>query len=95
MSAYCPEGCPDADACVVGHPCALHPAEPRELALRLDNGTLVRDSSWRCVADVLGSFHGFGARQAYGTIVYADTGEIHPHHKPDHPASTVTNQPLG
>lgn len=27
MSAYCPEGCPDADACVVGYPCALHPAE--------------------------------------------------------------------
>lgn len=32
MSGYCPEGtgtCPDAEAgpCVVGHPCALHPAE--------------------------------------------------------------------
>lgn len=28
MSAYCPEGCPDADACAVGAPCALHPAAP-------------------------------------------------------------------
>lgn len=26
MSAFCPEGCPDADACVVGYPCTLHPA---------------------------------------------------------------------
>lgn len=25
MSAFCPEGCPDADACVVGYPCTLHP----------------------------------------------------------------------
>jgi hypothetical protein len=25
MSAFCPEGCPDADACVVGQPCARHP----------------------------------------------------------------------
>lgn len=28
MSAFCPEGCPDADACVVGYPCALVPSFP-------------------------------------------------------------------
>lgn len=25
MSAFCPDSCPDADACVVGYPCALFP----------------------------------------------------------------------
>ena len=35
MSGYCPEGlgtCPDAESgpCVVGHPCALHPATPSD-----------------------------------------------------------------
>ena len=31
MSAFCPEGCPGpVDACVVGHPCALHPAHTTE-----------------------------------------------------------------
>jgi hypothetical protein len=47
----------------------------RELALLLDDGTIVRDAGWRCVADVHGSFHGFLPRggQAYGVIVDAET----------------------
>lgn len=47
--------------------------ERRELALLLDNGTVIRDASWRCVADVHGSFHGFGVRRTYGVIVDAET----------------------
>lgn len=63
--------------------------EPRELALRLDNGTLIRDSGWRCVADVMKSFHGFDppGHRVYGIIVYADIGEVHPHCLP----STATD----
>lgn len=53
--------------------------EERELALRLDDGTVICDSGWRCVADVMRSFHGFGVRRVYGVIIYRDTGEIHPH----------------
>lgn len=47
----------------------------RELALLLDNGILVRDAGWRCVADVLVSFHGFVPRggRTYGVIVDAET----------------------
>jgi hypothetical protein len=45
----------------------------RELALLLADGTVVRDPSWRCVADVHGSFHGFGVRKVYGVIVDAET----------------------
>lgn len=51
----------------------------RELALLLENGEVIRDSGWRCAADVMHSFHGFGVRQVYGTIVYADTLEPYPH----------------
>lgn len=49
--------------------------ERRLLALLLDDGTVVRDAGWRCVADVHGSFHGFlkpGGR-VYGVIVDAET----------------------
>lgn len=79
MSGYCPEGsgtCADADAgpCVVGHPCDYwwrHPG--RELALKLSDGTIVRDSGWRCVADVMAGFAGFGLDRAVGAIVDAET----------------------
>ena len=49
--------------------------ESRELALLLDNGTVIRDSGWRCIADVLGSFHGFvsSGGRAYGVVVDAET----------------------
>lgn len=47
----------------------------RELALLLDNGTLVRDSSWHCVADVMAGFQGFGLNRAVGVIVDAETLE--------------------
>lgn len=77
MSGYCPEGigtCRDADSgpCVVGHPCELYPL--RELALLLNDGTLIRDPSWMCVADVMMSFHGFGVGRAYGQL-QTDEGE--------------------
>jgi len=47
----------------------------RELAILLDDGTLIRDSGWRCVADVHGSFHGFvsSGGRTYGVIVDAET----------------------
>lgn len=45
----------------------------RELALLLDDGTVIRDSSWTCVAHVHKSFHGFGVQRVYGVIVDAET----------------------
>lgn len=45
----------------------------RELALRLDDGTIVRDGGWRSVADIHASFHGFGTNRVYGVIVDAET----------------------
>lgn len=47
--------------------------EPRELALLLPDGILVRDSGWRCVADVMAGFGGFGMKRAIGVIVDAET----------------------
>lgn len=49
----------------------------RELAIKLPDGTIVRDSGWRCVADVMGSFHAFlsPGERPFGTIVDAMTGE--------------------
>lgn len=51
----------------------------RELALKLGDGRIIRDPTWRCVADVMKSFSFFGAKRAYGVLIYADTGEVHPH----------------
>lgn len=51
----------------------------RELALRLDNGVVIRDGGWRCIADVMFSFHGFNTTTVYGAIVDAETLEVvHP-----------------
>lgn len=53
----------------------------RELALRLDDGTIVRDPNWMCVADVLKSMRGFvpSGGQAYGVVVDAETlVQVHP-----------------
>lgn len=47
--------------------------EPRELALRLDDGTIIRDGGWRSVDDVMASFHGFGTNRVYGVIVDTET----------------------
>lgn len=46
-----------------------------ELAILLDDGTVIRDPSWMSVADVHGSFHGFvpSGGRVYGTIVDAAT----------------------
>lgn len=67
----------------------------RELALLADSGAVIRDAGWRCVADVMASFHGFGVRQVYGIIVYADTLEPYPPHLPDPEAGPRTSQRLG
>jgi hypothetical protein len=32
MSAFCPDSCPDADACVVGYPCRLLDSIRAEIA---------------------------------------------------------------
>lgn len=46
----------------------------RELALKLDDGTVIRDIGWRCISDVMHSFHGFSTdRRVYGVIVDAET----------------------
>lgn len=45
----------------------------RELALLLDDGTVIRDITWRCVADVIGAVHGFNSRRVYGVVVDAET----------------------
>lgn len=49
----------------------------RELALLLDDGTVIRDAGWRSVADVHASFIGFVGRggRTYGVIVDAETLE--------------------
>lgn len=43
-------------------------AEVFEYAIRLPNGSLVRDPSWRCPADVMRSTHGQGERTV-GTLI--------------------------
>jgi hypothetical protein len=51
----------------------------RQLALLLDSGVVIHDPSWRCIADVMFSFHGFGSPRCYGVIVDAETlVQIHP-----------------
>lgn len=45
----------------------------RELALLLEDGTVIRDPEWLCVADILRAFHAFDTRVVYGTIVCAET----------------------
>jgi hypothetical protein len=47
----------------------------RELAIRLDDGTIIRDPGWRCVADVLCSYHAFipSGGRAFGVLVDAET----------------------
>lgn len=47
----------------------------RQLALLLDDGVVIHDPSWRCVADVLFGFHGFREGRAVGVIVDAETLE--------------------
>ena len=47
----------------------------RVLALRLDDGTIIRDPDWRCVADVHRTFHGYvpAGGRVFGVIVDAET----------------------
>lgn len=55
----------------------------RELALLLPDGVVVRDSGWRCIADVMRGFHGFLPRggRAFGVIVDAETlVQVYPLH---------------
>ena len=49
----------------------------RELAIKLDSGLIIHDPGWRCIADVMISFHGFveSGGRAYGVIVDAETLE--------------------
>ena len=72
----------------------------RELAILLDDGTLIRDSGWRCVADVHGSFHGFvpSGGRTYGVIVDAETlVQVYPNPDkvPDASPTRQTHRPLG
>lgn len=60
--------------------------EPRELAILLDDGMVIRDPGWRCIADVHGSFHGFvpSGGRTYGVIVDAVTlVQVHPPLQPE------------
>lgn len=47
----------------------------RELALLLDNGDVIRDPSWKCIADVMKGFRGFVERggRPFGVVVDAET----------------------
>ena len=47
----------------------------RELAILTDNGTVIRDSGFRCVADVMASYRGFvpSGGRVFGVIVDAET----------------------
>lgn len=46
----------------------------RELAILLEDGTVIRDPGWTSIADVHGSFHGFVCNgSVYGVIVDAET----------------------
>lgn len=45
----------------------------RQLALLLDDGTVIHDPMWFCVADVMHGFHAFAIRHATGVIVDAET----------------------
>lgn len=45
----------------------------RELAVLLDSGLVINDPSWRCVADVIKGYHGWGVNHIYGVIVDAET----------------------
>lgn len=66
----------------------------RELALLLDDGTVIRDPTWRCVADIMKGFSGFGVRRAVGVIVDAETlVQVYP--PPDPPRATETSVVLG
>jgi hypothetical protein len=65
----------------------------RELAILLDDGVVIRDSGWRCIADVMKSYHAFDCTLAYGVIVDAETlvqvypkvTEASPTHRTAHP----------
>jgi hypothetical protein len=61
----------------------------RELALLLDSGIVIYDSTWRCVADVMFAFHGFAVRHIYGVIVDAETlVQVYPPPDPETPGRT-------
>lgn len=61
----------------------------RELSLLLDDGTVIRDSGWTCVGDILSAFHGFGVNRVYGTVVDAETLEpMYPAQQLDQAATT-------
>lgn len=47
----------------------------RTLAIRLDDGRLIRDDTWHTVSDVIAGAHGQGERRVAGVLVDADTGE--------------------
>jgi hypothetical protein len=83
--SWCPSGC---RSCTENRDCECYTHQdapdrdvPRELSLRLDDGTIVRDAGWLCVADVLKSMRGFvpSGGRAYGVIVDAETlVQVHP-----------------
>lgn len=63
--------------------------EGRQLALLLGSGHVIYDPAWRCVADVMCGFHGFGSQQAYGVIVDAETlVQVYPPLDPEKVAET-------
>lgn len=55
----------------------------KQYGILLDNGKVVEDPGWSCPADVISSFHGFGVKRVYGTLVAredasADWAEVLP-----------------
>ena len=71
----------------------------RELAILLDNGSLIRDAGFRCVADVIYTYHGFvpSGGRTFGVIVDAETlVQVYPPLQVTDPSPTrETNHTLG
>lgn len=64
----------------------------RELAILMDSGLVIYDRTWKCVADVMFAFHGFGVGRCYGVIVDAETlVQVYP---PLDPETTAQTSPV-
>lgn len=44
-------------------------------AIRLDNGVVIHDNEWRCVADVMRTAHGQGETAMPGELIIIDEEE--------------------
>lgn len=80
VSAYCPEGCPDADACVVGHPCQRHGSAPESQPLTEEEMTRLHNAGFACPdhfpAGTIGRRHADDVLRAVETILATRTAAL-------------------